>query len=327
MSAAQLTEWVNHCQELAGYWYAKRLSGNDTQATGSHQAGPYIPNADAFQIFPELHDPAQENPRVDFHIVSVSHEHTARANIIWYNNQLRGRTRNETRITGLGGIESPLLDPENTGAIALFFFTGKNGARECRYWVCQDVPEENEAETFVGPVEPGRPLFWATLVNILPAVEDAPAQDGCWLTAEQVTVEWEGKFPTPQEVLEKAISLQSYRHLPVDSRLMGRRDCEYDVFRSVERAIELPAILEGFNSVDSFVNRANTILQRRKARSGRSLELHIKAILSEEKITCQPQARTEADNRPDFIFPSQEAYNDPAYPSDRLRACLQSLQD
>lgn len=100
---------------------------------------------------------------------------------------------------------------------------------------------------------------------------------------------------------------------------MRRRDCEYDVFRSVEQAIELQAIQNGFNSIDAFVARANTILQRRKARSGRSLELHLNAILNEEGINFQPQARTESGNRPDFLFPSQKAYDNPSFPESRLR--------
>ncbi len=319
MPAARLSEWINQCQELGGYWYVKRLSGNDTQATGSHQAGPYIPNADAFQIFPKLHDPAQENPRVGFRIISVSHEHTAHANIIWYNNRLRDGTRNETRITGLGGIESPLLDPENTGAIALLFFTGENGTRKCRYWVCRDVQEEDVVEAFAGSVEPGLPRCWVTAGMAQMVILDQITQGGCWLTPEQVTAEWPDRFPTPQEVIDKAISLHGYNQLPVDSRLIQRRDCEYDVFRSAEHAIETPAIQNGFDSIDAFVDRANTILQRRKARSGRSLELHLKTIFDEEGINCEFQARTEAGNRPDFIFPSQEAYNNLAHPDARLR--------
>ena len=315
----QIAEWITQRQALDGYWYVKRLSGNDTQATGSHQAGPYISNDTAFQIFPELNAPDQENPRVPFQSISVSHHHTANTNIIWYNNRLRGGTRNETRITGFGGIASPLLDPENTGAIALLFFTGEQGHRECRYWVCRNEQEEDIAESFAGPIEPGIPWFARILNNNLLNVEVEAVQSDCWLTAEQVYDEWMGMFPTPQEILDKAIALHDFRDLPVDTRLMQRRGCEYEVFRSVEHAIEMESIQSGFDSIDDFVNKANTVLQRRKARSGRSLELHVRAILNEERIRHQPQARTELGNRPDFLFPSQEAYNSPSYPSDRLR--------
>lgn len=317
MPTLKLSEWIQQCQELGGYWYVKRLSGNDTQATGSHQAGPYVPNYIAFQIFGELNVPDQENPRITFQAVSGSHEHTAHPNIIWYNNQIRGGTRNEIRITRLGGFASPLLDPENTGSIALLFFTDENGNRECRYWVCRDAVEEDVAEIFAGPIEPGIPWFSATPGNNL---QDVAAADGvCRLTADQMPAEWMDRFPTPQEVLDKAISLQSFKDLEVDMRLIRRRDCEYNVFLSVENVVEMPVIRNGFDSIDPFVSRAQTILQRRKARSGRSLELHMKVIFEEEVVNCQFQAHTEANNRPDFISPSQEAYNNPKFPDERLR--------
>ena len=198
MPSTQLAEWIHQCQELGGYWYVKRLSGNDTQATGSHQAGPYIPNDVAFQIFGELNAPEEENPRIAFRASAGSHVHDTVPNIIWYNNQLRGGTRNETRMTGLGGMASPLLDPENTGAVALLFFYGENGERECRYWVCRDAEEEDTAEAFSGPIEPGIPWFSATPGNDLPKV--ASAQDICWLPDDQIPPAWMLKFPTPQEV-------------------------------------------------------------------------------------------------------------------------------
>ena len=47
----------------------------------------------------------------------------------------------------------------------------------------------------------------------------------------------------------------------------------------IEEALELPLIKKGFNSIEDFIARAQTILQRRKARSGRSLELQTRHIL------------------------------------------------
>lgn len=48
-------------------------------------------------------------------------------------------------------------------------------------------------------------------------------------------------------------------------RLMRRRECEFQIFRSVEEAVELPVITAGFTSIDDFIARAQTILQRRKS--------------------------------------------------------------
>lgn len=146
-----------------------------------------------------------------------------------------------------------------------------------------------------------------------------PERATCWLEAEQMPAQWFNQFPTSQEVFDTALALQPYRNLPTDDRVMQRRDCEYAVFLSVEHAIEAGTIAQGFNSVDLFLAKAQTILQRRKSRSGRSLELQLQTIFSEEGIPCAFQPTTESGRRPDFIFPSQAAYDDLDYPADRLR--------
>lgn len=110
---------------------------------------------------------------------------------------------------------------------------------------------------------------------------------------------------------------------PVDVRLMRRRECEFEIFRSVEQAIELPLITQGFTTVDDFIARAQTILQRCKARSGRSLELHTRAIFIEEHlregIDFSHQPESDPGKRPDFLFPSEAAYKNTAFPVANLR--------
>ncbi len=65
------------------------------------------------------------------------------------------------------------------------------------------------------------------------------------------------------------------------------------------------------------------MLQRRKSRAGRSLELHAKYIFIEERLqegrdfSAQPES--EPNKKPDFLFPSQTAYRDPSFPGERLR--------
>ena len=141
----------------------------------------------------------------------------------------------------------------------------------------------------------------------------------CWLAPEQMPERWLERFPTPQEIFDAALDLQAHRGLPMDERMIRRRDCEYAVFRSVEHAVESRVIERGFNSIDEFLARAQTILQRRKSRAGRSLELQLRALLDEENVAYTFHPTTESGNQPDFIFPSQEAYDDSDYPVNRLR--------
>jgi hypothetical protein len=104
---------------------------------------------------------------------------------------------------------------------------------------------------------------------------------------------------------------------------MRRRGCEFEVFKSVEQTLELPWIKQGFHSVDEFIARAQTILQRRKSRSGRSLELHTRTLFLEENLVedreFSHQPESEPGKKPDFLFPSADAYRNLSFPSHKLR--------
>jgi hypothetical protein len=108
-----------------------------------------------------------------------------------------------------------------------------------------------------------------------------------------------------------------------DEVLIARRACEYELFLSVEAALESPRIAAGFASVDDFVKHAHTILQRRKARSGRSLELQVRELFLEsslvEGVHFEHQPESENRKRPDFLFPSAKAYKDQTFDAARLR--------
>ena len=67
---------------------------------------------------------------------------------------------------------------------------------------------------------------------------------------------------------------------------------------------------KGFSSVDDFIVLANKVLNRRKSRAGKSLEHHLEAIFDGNEIQYTAQAVTEGKKKPDFLFPSEEAYHD-----------------
>jgi len=85
----------------------------------------------------------------------------------------------------------------------------------------------------------------------------------------------------------------------------------------------MPRIQEKFDTIDSFLSVAQSILQSRKTRSGKSLELHIREIFIETGLVpdvhFQHGPRTEQGKRPDFLFPSQLAYEDNGFPEKNLR--------
>jgi len=308
-------------------WYAKRLSGNDTLANGTHQAGPYVPKSVLFQVFPTLHNPEKENPDCRFRISIDSHGDEREARAIWYNNKLFGGTRNEARMTGFGGIDSALLDPENTGALAIFAFRLDADRNDiaCHVWICRNPEEEELAESHIGVIEPGKWVFH----KFDGAGFDRPADEqitrtDCRLSEKEIPPSWLVEFPSGMEVIQKAIELRpEFSGYSPDKRLIKRRDCEFELFRSLEQAIELPRISRPFTSIEQFLEIAQSILQRRKSRSGRSLELHLRKIFVEESLREETdfsyQPISELGKQPDFIFPSARNYHDLAFPAQNLR--------
>lgn len=320
------SDWMDEQSKPHILWYVKRLSGNDTLANGTHQAGPYIPKEILFDVFPSLNRPDQKNPDLQFDLMIDSHLDARKARAVWYNNKLHENPqggRNETRVTGFGGQTSALLDPDSTGAIAIFCFRKETTSAlgECHVWVCH-ATEEDLLEERIGSIEPGHYRTWSIDKSNTPRIS-AQMHASCWLESAEIPELWCTRFPTGGEIVAKTVELRPCRGLTVDARLIKRRDCEFEMFRSLEENIELPLIRQGFSSIEEFVSRAQTILQRRKARSGRSLELHTRAIFLEEQlregIDFAHQPESDLGKRPDFLFPSQTAYRDSKFPDASLR--------
>ena len=63
MSLHSILDWIDEVSGSEYIWFVKYLSGNDTGANNTHQAGPYIPNTVAFGLFfPNLRTRVQRIP-------------------------------------------------------------------------------------------------------------------------------------------------------------------------------------------------------------------------------------------------------------------------
>lgn len=325
MSTNNIEIWLKNKLEDGACCYIKRLSGNDTGANGTHQAGPYIPKKLLFEIFPSLHDNKKHNPYIVFDLQIDSYSKTCQAKAIWYNNKYHGsRARNprdETRLTKFGGASSPLLNHDNTGALAIFAFENKySSSVECHVWICKNMAEENEVEHLVGPIEPGRWLIWPSLgFRNEEDIQPTPT-----ISKKNLPSGWLKTFPSAQEIINHVTVLVPKTGLTPDQRLIRRRNTEFELFCYIEEAIELPKLQNhNVSCINDFLQPAQRIIQRRKSRSGRSLELHVQKILQEEGmvpgIDFDYQGTSESSKRPDFLFPSQVAYSNCQFPSENLR--------
>jgi hypothetical protein len=318
----ELADWLSMVSGPEWLWYAKYLSANDTYAKRNvHQGGPHLGMALFAEAFPALSERADrdENPdltlpaRIDSHAASVD------LRLVWYNSRrLTGRAngRNEARLTRWGSTDSPLVEPDATGSLVIFAFHIRRNADadSLRIWRCRTPSEEDYLLDRIPSVQPGA----GRIVSPRGVLASGDMRGDCAIRDDEIPESWRAAFPSGEELVEWAAARRAVRG-SADRRLVERRNCEEQVFYSVERYHAMPRIREGFNSVEAFVEYAGSLTNRRKSRSGRSLELHTRLIFREERIAFTWQARTEQRKSPDFLFPSQEAYHDPGFPSESLR--------
>ena len=103
-----------------------------------------------------------------------------------------------------------------------------------------------------------------------------------------------------------------------DLQLLKWIDTEYCLFRGFEEKIYAPIYSKPFANCQELVQFSNAILNRRKSRAGKSLEHHLATIFTAAQLRFEEQVITEDNKKPDFIFPSGEAYHNLSFPTDKL---------
>lgn len=130
-------------------------------------------------------------------------------------------------------------------------------------------------------------------------------------------------FPTTYELAKSAREIyvkikQGKKLSSADKAIIEWLDIEYQLFKTIENDRYKDIISKPFESVDELIKCANTMLNRRKSRAGKSLEHHLTALFNHYKIPYSAQAKTEGNKKPDFIFPSEEAYHNLSFPPELL---------
>jgi hypothetical protein len=303
-----LRDWLIRISGEEWVWFAKRLSANDTGLTGAHQVGFYVPRTFALAVAPELAE-HRKNPGRDITFTLVSHDQVAAPRLTYYNSRVveqKRDGRNEFRVTRFGGHRSALQDPESTGAILVTAWDTSGADVEA--WLADTYHEEDLIETVLGPVDPGTQVLRLVPAPGQPQVlVAAPAT--CDPDISDLPPAWADSFPPGRELTEAAIERRPSVGNDADKRLLDRYRCEFGLFKVVEAAHVLPLVTAGFPSVDEFLTVAQTVANRRKSRAGRSLELHLARIFDEEGVSYQTGRTTEGNRKPDFVFPSIDAYH------------------
>ena len=149
---------------------------------------------------------------------------------------------------------------------------------------------------------------------------------------------WGYRFPSNEEFAafsQSSLTDVDPTHDDPDDVVIEYYDRSYLLFKLYERAViqhdydAAPFVSDGVIDVDSFTSFYTSVRNRRMSRAGKVLEIHIAHILDARGIEYEAQAKTENGKKPDFLFPSQAAYEDPAFPETQLRmlASKTSIKD
>ena len=289
--------------------FCKFLSANDTGATGGHQSGILISKSAVEMMFSRQELAQTGIPKRTIKI-RWQDDFETESCFTYY------ESKNELRITRFGrGF--PFLKPEQTGT--LFVFTKQTDADYSGYFLETDDEIEEFLDTFgISPTE----------TNSLIDVQRVSAETQEKLSIQEFINSLDVDFPASDvmSAAARAIEEKTYDHIEYirlnpDEKIISWTNMEYTLFRALEYARYGEIISKGFQSVDEFVRVANAVLNRRKSRAGKSLEHHLSAIFDGNGIEYSSQAVTEGNKKPDFLFPSQEAYHDYGFSVD----CIVSL--
>lgn len=287
--------------------FCKFLSANDTGQTGGHQAGIYISKPSIHILFDEAGIKGENKEKWATILWQDSFETQTR--FIYYGQG----TRNEYRITNFGrGF--PYLNSDYTGALFILVKTSEE------YYKAFILNHDNEIEDYLdafglSPAETNRLIQTGTINN---ASKELLAMNSF---ISHLTVE----FPSSKEMSSAAREIVDSIHRPSqnptidpDRALLEWTDSEFRLFRYLENLRYNTFLEKGFKDVDSFLDIANQVLNRRKSRAGKSLENHLSALFDINGLQYSSQAVTEGNKKPDFLFPSISAYHDPTFPTSNL---------
>lgn len=306
-----MTKYVNQAIEDAMNGqkvFCKFLSANDTGLTGGHQCGIYVSKPAVSILFDT---PCLRENNVEKNVkITWQNDFTTDSRFIYYG---KG-TRNEYRITRFGrGFD--LLDVDYTGAL---FVLIKLTSEDYKAYV---LNTDEEIEQFLTVCNISA-TETNNLVTLQYAISNEEREEG--LIREFINGLKE-EFPSSEIMSLTARNLENqlYDHeedivYRPDSKLIKWTSLEYKIFRMLEHFRYSEQLQNGFVNIEDFIQLANTVLNRRKSRAGKSLENHLSAIFDANQIEYVAQAVTEKNKKPDFLFPSSDAYHNSNFSVDKI---------
>ncbi len=288
--------------------WCRFITGNDTGTTGSHQAGFYIPKCASTLLFDE---PGRKGENKEKTVkIKWQDDFVTESCMKYYG---KG-TRNEYRITRFGrGF--PFLHDDNVGDLLVIAKLTEEDY--VGYVLSSDVDIDDFLATFnLSPNETNQLIDVDGIVKpdvrISQFIQDFVNLYKAFPETRQMAL-------GARECYNKAYDITdlSFKKRP-DEILLSWIETEYSLFKFMEEKIYADVISKPFNNVDSFVQMANEVLNRRKSRAGKSLEHHLSEIFVRNELIFEEQAITEDKKKPDFLFPNAECYHNLQFPTEDL---------
>lgn len=288
--------------------FCRFITGNDTGTTGSHQAGFYIPKCAAALLFGEECKRGENKEK--WVTIKWQNEVETDSRFIYYGQG----TRNEYRITRFGHGFEFLLD-RYVGSLLII------AAQSETYYQAFVLEREDDIESFLSYFK-----LSTEQTNQLISIEEPANPDKLIDTNIYKAIAELVDFPNTQEMGRLAQSIFNHVHhitnadicRQPDKILFDWRDVESRLFFRLEDKIYHDIYTNPFSNCNELMDFANTILNRRKSRAGKSLEHHLSAIFTSNALVFEEQAVTENNKKPDFLFPNSECYHNFEFPADNL---------
>ncbi len=289
--------------------FSKFITANDTGATGGHQAGFHM-HKNSWSLFFDTPGVKGEN-KDKFITINWQNDFDTESRFIYYG---RG-TRDEYRLTRFGrGF--PFLFDENIGDLLVICKVSEG------YYKAYILNTDEEIEEFFAALN----ISSYDTNNIIPRQFEQTAEDKLLQCFMAFLKSLKIEFPTTVDLASNArncyngafgIDARKIQANP-DKEILNWLNAEFQLFKIIENNRYNNRIKTPFKTVEELVETANTILNRRKSRAGRSLEHHLEEVFSTFKLLFSTQSVTEDNKRPDFLFPSVDAYFDKNFNSKKL---------
>lgn len=297
------------CVQESQTAYCKFITANDTGSTGAHQAGYYIAKSAWSLLFNE--EGQKETNKDRFVTIKWQDDFETASRFVYYG----VGSRNEYRITRFGrGF--PFLTDDNVGDLLVICKTGEE------YYHAYILQTDEEMEDFFT----GTGITASEVNQIIPEQFAETAEERLLQCFREYIAVLEVDFPATADMALTARTCYTAAHdlteqlikKDPDKRILEWITAEYQLFRMLESDRYSHYIKEPFGDVEQLVIAANSILNRRKSRAGKSLEHHLDQIFKVFSLQYDTQVTTEGKKIPDFIFPGGEEYHNPKFDSEKL---------